>query len=105
MANKNAKRKQQEADVTEFSAVNQRILDEIEIEESVRKRKSEVSENVGIQPKRRRRKVEFGLNVETLSLNAMIACGNLGLCCGDGIPDDFFTGPPGYRKKGSFISE
>lgn len=59
-----------------------------------------------IRPARRRReKVEFGLNIETLSLNARMACGNLNLCCDDGIPDDFITDNAKYRKKGSFISE
>lgn len=106
MTNKSAKRKKKEAGVAEvLSAVNQRIIDEIEIEENVRKRISEASKNLGIQPKRRRKKIEFGLNIETLSLNARMACGNLGLCCGEGIPEDFLTSSAGYRKKGSFISE
>ena len=55
--------------------------------------------------RRRKEKLEFGVNVETLSLNAMQTCGVLGLPGEERLPDDFFTNNKKYRREGTLISE
>jgi hypothetical protein len=51
--------------------------------------------------RRKKRKIEFGLNIETLSLNARQSVGPLGLVCTE-VPLEIFNGK--YRKPGSDIS-
>jgi len=56
--------------------------------------------------RKKREKVEFGINVETLSLNAFETRNAIGVPFDDRIPfpDDFFTNSSKYRKSGSGIS-
>jgi hypothetical protein len=65
-------------------------------------------EKKGESPKKRGRrkkeKIEFSPNIDTLSLNARQCCGGIGLRCDDGIPEDFFTNPERYRKPDSDIT-
>jgi len=50
---------------------------------------------------RKKQKVEFAPNLETLSLNAFETRNAIGIPYDDGMPypDDFFTHPDRYRKK------
>ncbi len=62
--------------------------------------------NKKVRKSRKKKKVEFATNIETLSLNAIESCGVIGLdpFAEDRILNDLFQNPRLYRKKGDDVS-
>lgn len=59
-----------------------------------------------IRISRKKKKIEFAPNIETLSLNAIESCGVIGLdpFAEDRLLNDMFQNPRLYRKKGDDVS-